>query len=87
MKVRDFLKTHTKVYKATTFETVPVRYVVTFHIPKALFEARGMEPDRAQRVHGFGTKKEADAHARLMKRQGGYRVRVLEVKQTRQGER
>ncbi len=79
MKVRDYLKTHPRVYKARSFETVPTRYVVTFHIPKALFEQRGMEPDKKQRVHGFGTRKEAIDHARKMKSYGGCRVRVLRV--------
>ena len=81
MTIKNYLKTHTRVYRdKRSFETVPTAYVVTFRIPKALFEERGMEPDKKQRVHGFGTRNEAIAHARLMQRQGGYAVRVHKVK-------
>lgn len=86
MTIQNYLKTHRTCMKnKTSFETVPTAYVVTFRIPKALFEKRGMEPDKKQRVHGFGTRNEAIAHARLMQRQGGYAVRVHKVKSPKKG--
>lgn len=86
MTIRKYLSTHSRCFKnKTSFETVPTAYVVTFRIPKALFEKRGMEPDKKQRVHGFGTENEAIAHARLMKSQGGYAVRVHKVKSPKKG--
>ena len=86
MTIKNYLKTHSRVFRdKRSFETVPTAYIVTFRIPKALFEKRGMEPDKKQRVHGFGTRNEAIAHARLMRKQGGCSVRVHKVKTPKKG--
>lgn len=84
MKVSQYLKTHRTCLKGKgSWETVPTAYVVTYRIPRVLFEERGMVPDRKQRVHGFGTKREALDNAKIMKAQGGTNVRVIKVKPER----
>ena len=86
MTIQRYLKTHPRVYPdKRSFKTVPTAYVVTFRVPKAMFEARGMEPDKKQRVHGFGTRNEAIAHAKAIRRQGVCAVRVHKVKSPKKG--
>ena len=78
MTVKEYLKAHKgKCLAKRSFDLIPCTHVVTWRIPKRIFEKSGRPYDPEQRVNGYGSKQEAEARAKSLARQGAACVRVI----------
>ena len=69
--------------KKSSFEKVPINYVVTYRIPARKSIEKGQPIDKKQRVWGYETLQEAKATAGNVRRWGGSHIRIHKIKPKR----